>query len=173
MTKYLNYYDSPVGQLALVEEDAHLTMLGLVGDDLPDDAVICGHDTSDNPCIDTRGSDGALTPLLAQVRQQLNEYFAGTRQIFDLPLKPAGTDFQQAVWAALCDVPFGQTASYGQIAAVVGKPKAARAVGGANNRNPIAIVIPCHRIVGASGAMVGYRGGLDIKEYLLRHEGII
>ncbi|WP_305879902.1 methylated-DNA--[protein]-cysteine S-methyltransferase [Simiduia sp. 21SJ11W-1] len=103
---------------------------------------------------------------------QLAEYFAGRRQEFDLPLAARGTAFQQQVWAALTAVPLGATASYGDIAAGIGKPKAVRAVGAANGRNPIAIVVPCHRVIGANGTLTGYAGGLARKQWLLRHEGV-
>ena len=101
---------------------------------------------------------------------QLAEYFAGRRTAFDLPLDPRGTPFQLRVWAALRDIPYGATASYGQVASRLGQPGAARAVGGANNRNPLPIVVPCHRVIGADGALVGYGGGLHVKEYLLQLE---
>jgi methylated-DNA-[protein]-cysteine S-methyltransferase len=157
--KSISYYSSPVGELALIEEGGKLIVLGLVGDELPEGLTPC-----------TGGQEPAV---IQATKQQLDEYFAGTRRAFDLPLAPYGTDFQVKVWKALCDIPWGKTRNYGEVAASIGKPKAARAVGGANNRNPIAIVIPCHRVIGANGKMVGYRGGLDIKEYLLELEGII
>jgi methylated-DNA-[protein]-cysteine S-methyltransferase len=103
-------------------------------------------------------------------RAQLAEYFAGTRRTFELPLHPAGTPFQQRVWGALRDIPYGETASYGQTAAAVGAPSAARAVGLANGQNPISIVVPCHRVVGADGSLTGYGGGLPAKQWLLAHE---
>lgn len=104
---------------------------------------------------------------LRDATRQLREYFAGKRKQFDLKLAPKGTEFQQNVWHALCDVPYGKTASYGDIAAAVGNPNASRAVGLANGQNPIAIVIPCHRIIGKSGRLTGYGGGLDRKQTLL------
>ena len=107
------------------------------------------------------------TPLLREARDQLDAYFAGSLTAFDLPLAPAGTPFQQQVWRALCAIPYGETRTYAQVAARIGLPAACRAVGGANNRNPIAIVIPCHRVVGAGGMLTGYAGGLDVKRYLL------
>lgn len=110
------------------------------------------------------------TPLLARARQQLGEYFAGERARFDLPLAPAGTDFQRRVWAALLDIPLGQTLSYAELAARLGQPAAARAVGAANGKNPIAILIPCHRVLASSGELAGYRWGLDKKEALLARE---
>lgn len=102
---------------------------------------------------------------------QLQAYFKGRLKQFDVPLAGQGTDFQQRVWQALCDVPFGETASYGEIARAVGQPTASRAVGMANGRNPISIIVPCHRIIGSSGKLVGYGGGLHNKKALLRHEG--
>lgn len=110
-------------------------------------------------------------PLLQEAARQLAAYFAGRLRRFELPLRPAGTPFQQRVWAALCEIPYGEVRSYGAIAARIGAPKAARAVGRANHGNPLPIVIPCHRVIGASGALTGYGGGLPIKEYLLRIEG--
>lgn len=111
-----------------------------------------------------------LPPLLRQAVGELREYFAGTRREFTLPLAPAGTPFQQEVWAALREIPYGETRTYGQIAARIGRPGASRAVGMANNRNPVGIVVPCHRVVGASGDLVGYTAGLSVKEFLLRLE---
>ncbi|MBJ7458623.1 MAG: methylated-DNA--[protein]-cysteine S-methyltransferase [Thermoleophilaceae bacterium] len=103
---------------------------------------------------------------------QLLQYFAGERESFELPLEPDGTDFQRTVWQALAEIPFGETRSYGEIAAAVGRPNAARAVGMANNRNPIAVIVPCHRVIGAGGALVGYAGGLERKTWLLDHERV-
>jgi len=104
---------------------------------------------------------------------QLHEYFDRRRTVFDLPLAPVGTPFQQRVWTALLDIPHGVTISYGELATRLGDPKASRAVGLANGRNPISIVIPCHRVIGANGNLTGYGGGLDRKEWLLRHEGAL
>lgn len=109
--------------------------------------------------------------VLDQAIAQLKDYFAGTLQAFDLPLSPKGTVFQQRVWQALTGVPFGQTTSYAAIAQAIENPKGVRAVGMANSKNPIAIVIPCHRIIGANGTLTGYAGGLDKKAWLLQHEG--
>lgn len=109
---------------------------------------------------------------LADARAQLAEYFAGTRQRFDLPLAPRGTPFQLAVLKALREIPFGATCSYGDIARRLGQPTASRAVGAANGRNPLAIVLPCHRVIGSDGSLTGYAGGLAAKRWLLRHEGV-
>lgn len=110
------------------------------------------------------------TALLKKAVDQLKEYFQGRRKVFDVPLNPAGTEFQKKVWQALCTIPYGQTRSYGEIAAQIGNPKACRAVGGANNKNPIMIFIPCHRVIGADGSLVGFGGGIYAKEYMLNLE---
>lgn len=109
----------------------------------------------------------APSELTNRTANELQEYLAGKRTAFDIPLAPAGTEFQRAVWKALQNIPYGQTRSYADIAAVVGNPKATRAVGSANNRNPIAVLIPCHRVVGANGKLTGYAGGLALKQRLL------
>ena len=110
------------------------------------------------------------TPLIKEAYRQLSEYLIGERKRFDLPLHPRGTMFQQQVWKALCDIPYGETRSYKEIAEAIGNPKAVRAVGMANNRNPLLIVIPCHRVIGANGKLVGYAAGIEMKEYLLKLE---
>ena len=141
-------FETPFGPMALEGETA-LTRLWLPGT-LPD----------------LRGR-GEETPLLRAAREALLAYFAGERRGFDLPLDPAGTDFQRAVWEALRAIPYGGTRTYGEIAAAVGRPKAVRAVGQANHVNPLPIFIPCHRVVGTGGALTGYAGGLDRKRALL------
>jgi methylated-DNA-[protein]-cysteine S-methyltransferase len=108
---------------------------------------------------------------LAHVVAQLDAYFAGELTDFDFQMQMRGTDFQRRVWAALCEIPYGETISYGELARRVGNPKASRAVGLANGRNPIAIVVPCHRVIGADGSLTGYGGGLERKVWLLEHEG--
>lgn len=110
------------------------------------------------------------TPLIKATMEQLQEYFEGKRKDFDIPMEAKGTEFQKSVWDQLLKVPYGETCSYGEIAKRIGNPKASRAIGMANNRNPISIIIPCHRVIGASGKLVGYGGGLDIKEKLLKLE---
>lgn len=147
--KYEKYITSPIGNLYLQAEDDRITWLEFVSHQAP--AEDC--------------------PLLDEAERQLREYFAGTRRAFDLPLAPAGTEFQQKVWAALREIPYGETRTYGDIAKNLGKPGASRAVGMANNRNPISILIPCHRVIGANGSLVGYGGGLDKKQFLLKLEG--
>ena len=120
------------------------------------------------------GAQGArdASALLDAAEAQLREYFARTRRTFDLPLDPRGTAFELRVWTALRTIPYGETRSYGAIAAVIGSPRAARAVGMANHRNPLPILIPCHRVIGADGSLTGYAGGLETKRRLLALEGI-
>lgn len=117
---------------------------------------------------DWRGGDN---DVLQATEAQLEEYFSGTRRCFDLPLSPHGTEFQLGVWQELARIPYGETISYAQLAQRVGKPMASRAVGAANGRNPLPIVLPCHRVIGADGALTGFGGGLPLKEFLLRLEG--
>ncbi len=112
------------------------------------------------------------TPLLAQAEAELEAYFAGRRQRFEVPVDPEGTPFQREVWAALTTIPFGTTWSYARLARAVGRPAAVRAVGAANGANPIALIIPCHRVIGADGSLTGYGGGLPRKRWLLAHEGV-
>jgi methylated-DNA-[protein]-cysteine S-methyltransferase len=110
-------------------------------------------------------------PPLPEVRRQLAEYFAGERRAFALPVAPEGTDFERRVWQALAAIPYGETRSYRDVAGAIGRPTACRAVGRANGRNPIAVVIPCHRVIGSDGSLTGYGGGLDLKRFLLELEG--
>ena len=117
-----------------------------------------------------RSRPAADHPIVAAAAAQLDEYFAGRRRGFDLPLAGDGTAFQRDVWRALCAIPFGATCGYGELAARLGRPSAARAVGAANGRNPIAIVVPCHRVIGKDGTLTGYAGGMAIKQWLLDHE---
>jgi methylated-DNA-[protein]-cysteine S-methyltransferase len=112
-------------------------------------------------------------PILRQAATELGEYFAGRRRTFDLALAPRGTAFQQAVWRTLATIPYGETISYTELAARVGRPSAARAVGAANGRNPLPIVLPCHRVIGASGSLTGFGGGLPTKRFLLELEGAL
>jgi methylated-DNA-[protein]-cysteine S-methyltransferase len=146
---------TPIGDVVLTGAPGVLVEL-----DLPGDGRVR------HPEGRPRRDDDAL----ADAATQLREYFSGARRDFDLDLAPQGTEFQTKVWAALAEIPYGSTATYGQIAARVGNPKASRAVGMANNRNPIALIIPCHRVIGSSGKLVGYGGGLPAKEFLLNFE---
>ena len=120
--------------------------------------------------LTNRGAEEGSCPVLAQLRSELDEYFAGTRTVFTVPYRLYGTAFQCLVWDRLKEIPYGQTVTYGQLAACLGRPKASRAVGGANHRNPISIVIPCHRVIGANGHLTGYGGGLERKAFLLALE---
>ncbi len=113
---------------------------------------------------------GEKTPLTESAYEQLCEYLEGKRVFFDIPYTLTGTDFQKKVWQALCDIPYGEVRSYKDIAIAVGNPKASRAIGMANNKNPITVIIPCHRVIGSSGKLVGYAGGLEMKKYLLTLE---
>jgi methylated-DNA-[protein]-cysteine S-methyltransferase len=145
---------SPVGELTLVASDRGIVAI-LWENDLPD-RVKLGAVQED-----------AGHPVLLAAEAQLGEYFAGTRTRFDLPLDFRGTDFQKSVWGALLAIPFGETRSYGEIAMKLGRPTASRAVGAANGRNPISIVAPCHRVIGSTGKLTGFAGGLEAKAYLL------
>lgn len=107
---------------------------------------------------------------IAPIAAQLKAYFNGEKQSFDIPLAPQGTEFQRKVWQELCKIPYGETISYGELARRIGNPKASRAVGAANGQNPVAIIIPCHRVIGSNGRLTGYAGGLDRKAFLLKHE---
>jgi O-6-methylguanine DNA methyltransferase len=154
-TSFFTTVSSPVGRLTLV--GAGDSLVGLFFDDDPHAATARAEAVRDD-----RRLRGAAV--------QLEEYFGGARAAFDLPLAPEGSAFQKKVWAALRRIPFGQTATYGQIARAIGKPAASRAIGGANHRNPIAIIVPCHRVIGADGSMTGYGGGLRRKRLLLELE---
>jgi len=149
---YYSFVPSPIGRLLVTAEGSLLTGL-----------YMSGHKGRPAPQPDWQRAD---EPLRA-VRRQLEDYFTGRRQTFDMPLRMAGTSFQQLVWKALVRIPFGTTITYAQLAARIGRPGAARAVGHANSRNPISIVVPCHRVIGADGALAGYAGGLDKKRWLL------
>ena len=148
---------SPLGELTLVASDTALT------------AVYFPTSRQVPPLhVDGSGPAGAM---LARTREQLNEYFARTRTTFDLPLDPAGSAFERRVWDALRAIPYGSTVSYGELARRLGDPRATRAVGAANGKNAIPIIVPCHRVVGARGELTGFGGGLDRKRWLLEHEG--
>ena len=118
------------------------------------------------------GEEMDAAPLLLQAERELEEYFAGRRTAFSVPLSMHGSPFQMAVWAALCAIPYGKTRSYGELARRIGRPGACRAVGMANHVNPLPILVPCHRVLGADGRLTGYAGGLDVKKYLLELEGV-
>lgn len=157
MQLYFKYMDSPVGQLQIV---AHNQALVAVKWDTEDPKRLRLASLLEHP----------THPILLKVEQQLHEYFQGQRQVFDLPLDLAGTAFQQQVWQALQTIPYGETRSYKEIAEQIGNIKAVRAVGAANGKNPISIIVPCHRVIGASGQLVGFAGGLGYKQTLLSIE---
>jgi methylated-DNA-[protein]-cysteine S-methyltransferase len=147
---YYNYFESPIGLIEIGGTSAAITALNFV---------------------DERRKGFESHPNVDSTLRQLDEYFSGTRRDFNVDLSMDGTDFQKQVWVQLMTVPFGQTASYGDIAAAIGNPKAVRAVGGANGRNPVSIIVPCHRIIGSDNTLTGYGSGLWRKEWLLKHEG--
>jgi methylated-DNA-[protein]-cysteine S-methyltransferase len=148
---YTDYLKSPLGLVEIKASEKGLTQV-----------IFCGDEMTDiNANI-----------ITDRCKLQLQEYFDGQRKVFDLPLDAQGTDFQKAVWACLSKIPFAETFSYLDIAKLVDRPKGSQAVGGANGRNPISIIVPCHRVVGSNGALTGYAGGLERKLWLLEHEGI-
>jgi methylated-DNA-[protein]-cysteine S-methyltransferase len=148
---------TPVGALTLIASDRGLA------------AILWENDDPKRVRLD-HGAADKKHAVLADAERQLKEYFAGTRNRFDLPLDFTGTPFQKKVWQALCRIPFGETRSYADIAKEVGSPKAVRAVGSANGKNPISIVAPCHRVIGKNGKLTGFAGGLEVKAFLLRLE---
>ncbi|MDD1615056.1 MAG: methylated-DNA-[protein]-cysteine S-methyltransferase [Methylococcaceae bacterium NSP1-2] len=150
MTLY--FQQTALGKLGIAEQDGNITEVYFANEVIPQDVEL------------------AETALISEAFLQLNAYLAGELTGFSLPLAPRGTVFQQTVWQALCSVPYASTASYKDIAVAIGNPKAVRAVGQANNKNPLPIFIPCHRIIGSNGKLVGYSAGLEIKEFLLALE---
>jgi methylated-DNA-[protein]-cysteine S-methyltransferase len=156
MTLAASRIGSPLGSLTLIAEDA-----GLVAVLWPDD---------DPRRVPLPPAEARAHPVLEAAARQLGEWFAGARRGFDLPLAPRGTPFQRGVWAALATIPFGETRSYAAIAREIGASQAVRAVGAANGRNPLSIVLPCHRVVGSAGTLTGFAGGLAAKRWLLAHE---
>ncbi len=150
------FMNTPLGRLRLVSDGTHLVTIEFEGRH--------GHGTGDHEVCD---------PVLSSCASQLEEYFAGERDTFDLPLAAGGTDFQRAVWAALADIPYGELRSYRDIAEAIDNPAAVRAVGAANGRNPLPIVVPCHRVIGSDGSLTGFAGGLEAKTRLLQLEGAL
>ncbi len=149
--KYIKYSNTKIGKIAILEEDKQII------------AIQINKEIQDNVVPKD-------TPLLKEAQKQLEEYFTGKRRTFDLPLNPKGTKFMKEVWKVLQEIAYGETKTYGEIAEKVGNPKAARAVGMANHKNPIPIIIPCHRVIGSNGKLVGYALGMDKKQYLLEWE---
>ncbi|RDX36376.1 methylated-DNA--[protein]-cysteine S-methyltransferase [Kangiella sp. HD9-110m-PIT-SAG07] len=157
MTMYYQQMDCPFGTVHLYATDNHLKALLFKPWAKVDESKVT---MQSNKIID-------LT------KSQLQEYFKGKRQTFSIPLESDGTDFQQNVWQTLLNIPFGETWNYGQLALSIGNKNASRAVGAANGKNPISIIVPCHRVIGANGTLTGYAGGLSAKEWLLKHEGVL
>jgi methylated-DNA-[protein]-cysteine S-methyltransferase len=155
---YMTKHQTPVGELTLIGSDRGLREI---------------HWPNRNGTNTMLAAHGEDHPLLKETVRQLDEYFAGRRTSFDIPLDLRGTPFQLAAWRALAEIPFGETRSYGQQAAMIGSPRAVRAVGSANGANPVCIVLPCHRVVGADGSLTGFGGGLGTKRWLLDHEARI
>jgi methylated-DNA-[protein]-cysteine S-methyltransferase len=156
---------SPVGELLLVASDVGLVAVRFERNRHGDDPRASS--------VPRASASPAEARLLDAARAQLTEYFAGARVAFDLPLDAQGTPFQRRVWDALGEIPFGQTVSYAELARRTGDANAVRAVGAANGRNPIPIIVPCHRVIGANGSLVGFGGGLERKQWLLEHEGAL
>lgn len=152
MTTYYCYHDTPIGTLLLAGDGEALSLLGF-----PGGSMARKHEPD---WVEKKSA-------FKEVIKQLDKYFAGKLEEFDLPLAPEGTDFQQSVWQALTEIPYGETWSYGELAKHIGRPKASRAVGAANGVNPIPIIVPCHRVIGSSGKLTGFGGGLKTKAYLL------
>ncbi len=152
------HVDSPIGRLLLCSDGTVLTGLHM--------------DVADCPVPGEAWTEDAGAGPLPEVARQLDQYFAGQRREFDLPLRLHGTPFQRRVWQALVEIPYGVTWSYGELARRIDQPSASRAVGLANGRNPISILVPCHRVIGADGTLTGYGGGLERKQWLLAHEGL-
>jgi methylated-DNA-[protein]-cysteine S-methyltransferase len=150
--------------------EAPFGVVTVVGSDLGIRFVMFDNDAHPKPLERLRISETAIHDSVNNAITQLDEYFDGSRRDFELSLDLQGTEFQVAAWNALAEIPYGHTASYGQQAALIGRPKAVRAIGGANGRNPVAIVLPCHRIVGADGSLTGFGGGIEVKKWLLDHE---
>jgi len=150
--KNIFFYQTNIGEFGIVENKDAITNLFVKRELIPQEVVV------------------KETAVLKEAGKQLMDYLAGKRKSFELPLAPEGTEFQQKVWKALQEIPCGETRSYGAVARSIGQPKASRAIGMANNKNPILIFIPCHRVVGANGNLVGYAAGLQVKEYLLKLE---
>ena len=147
--KYACFMDSPIGRIGIAQEGEAITNVFF------------------NNTVRPSVFDEKETPLLSDAIAQLKEYFSGTRKCFSLPLQPDGSEFERAVWQELQKIPYGEIRTYKEIAIAIGKPTACRAVGSANGKNPISIIIPCHRVIGANGKLTGYAGGLGVKKYLL------
>ena len=146
-------YELLIGRVTIIERDGHIVRVSPSSEELP-----------------LKNTIECVTPVMEETAKQLQQYFRGERRAFSIPLDPIGTPFQVSVWRALLTIPYGETRSYRDIAVAIGNPKAVRAVGMANNRNPISFIIPCHRVIGSDGSLVGYGGGLPLKRWLLSLE---
>lgn len=152
-TTYTTYYSSPIGHILIAGTDEYITTV-----------LFCDQSGQDSPY---------LPAVVKTCVQQLDEYFSGNRKNFEMPVQPTGTSFQQQVWQQLRSINFGHTVSYMDVARAVSGEKAIRAIGAANGRNPICVIVPCHRVIGSDGSLTGYAGGLWRKEWLLKHEGAL
>jgi methylated-DNA-[protein]-cysteine S-methyltransferase len=158
MHQFKSLHQSPVGVLTLLANQHALT------------AVLWENDDPNRVKVPENITEKE-TEVLSETKRQLDEYFEGKRQVFELPIEMYGTDFQKMIWGELIQIPFGQTRTYGQLAKKISQPTASRAVGAANGRNPISIIVPCHRVIGNDGKLTGFAGGLDAKQTLLKLEG--
>ncbi|WP_019029331.1 methylated-DNA--[protein]-cysteine S-methyltransferase [Colwellia piezophila] len=158
---FIDYLDTPLGLFEFMA-----TELGIC------QAIFCGDKAGGDKRTGIEKSASKTNEITDLCKRQLTEYFNGTRQEFTVPLDPQGTPFQQSVWDCLAKIPFGTVQSYGDIAKALNKPKASQAVGGANGRNPITLIVPCHRVIGSNGSLTGYAGGVARKLWLLKHEGV-
>ncbi len=159
-TTYYQFHESPVGELLLISNGEALTALHMTAGKYV-------------PPVNADWVRDETRAVLKQTRCELDEYFNGKRRMFTIPLAPSGTEFQKQAWVALTKIPFGEKRTYGQQAAIIGRPKAVRAIAAANGKNPIGIIVPCHRVIGADGTLTGYAGGLQNKEFLLKLEDIL
>jgi methylated-DNA-[protein]-cysteine S-methyltransferase len=154
------YFDSPIGPLLIAGAGHAIQLISFAPN----------KESRGKPRRPEAGWTESREGALGETARQLHEYFEARRMTFDLPLDPLGTEFQRAVWTRLCEIPYGETISYGELARRIGNPNAARAVGAANGANPLPIVVPCHRVIGSSGALTGFGGGLPVKQALLKLE---
>lgn len=162
-------WESPIGPYLVAADDTGITEVSRLR---PGDPALCAPecDPQGRTPLSAEGARPGAVRLIRECEAELGEYFDGRRKSFDVPLALKGTEFRLAVWRALQDIPYGETRSYGAVAEALGRPGAARAVGAANHANPVSIIVPCHRVIGADGSLTGYGGGLDAKEYLLKLE---
>jgi len=170
--KNIFFYDFKIGRIAIADDGNAITDIFIANNDKANEIELSNTKLTKNQLDVIKLHDTQIyeTALIKNAAMQLDEYLLGKRMVFDVPLAPVGTDFQKEVWTALVEIPYGQTRSYKQIAQAINNPLACRGVGGANNKNPIMFMIPCHRVIGANGSLVGYAEGLDLKQMLLNME---